>query len=173
MKLYRFSPITDKTALMECIQYLHETCHELCHKHFGEYLPVAGNIGVFCHYPGEFAYLTKIREELTDQAVHYNNKYFKLYEPIHIPAKGAVPAATYKYLYIRKPDPYRAQVGDVDFVLEPARHQALAATLDTEEFRNDARMFGRAEENMIELWNPDYDVAAYLVTEAMDRKVAG
>lgn len=171
MKLYRFSPFTSQESLMECIQYLQEACHELCYKRFGEYLPVSSNVGVFCHYPDEFVYLTKLREALTDNGLHYNNKYFKLHEPIHIAAKNGIPAAIYKYLYIRKPDPYRAQVGDIDFVLEPARHQALAATLDTDEFRNDARMFGRIEENMIELWNPDYDIAAYIVTEGMDRKV--
>lgn len=171
MKLYRFSPITSKTSLEECIRYVHEACHRLCYKHFGEYLPVSSNIGVFCHYQDEFAYLTKLREELTDSNIHYNNKYFKLHEPIHIPAKNGIPAATYKYLYIRKPDPYRPQVGDVDFVLEPTRHKALADTLDTEEFKNDARMFGRLAENMIELWNPDYDVASYIVTEGIDLKV--
>lgn len=168
MKLYRYSPIQSKESLIECIKYLHETCHKLCHKHFGEYLPVAGNVGVFCHYPDEFAYLTKVREGLTDSSIHYNHKYFKLHEPIHIPAKDGIPAATYKYLYIRKLDPYRAQVGDVDFVLEPSRHQALAATLNTEEFHNDARMHGRLEKNMIELWNPDYDVLTYIVTESME-----
>lgn len=171
MKLYRFSPIQSKESLIECIQYLHETCHKLCYKHFGEYLPVAGNVGVFCHYPEEFKYLTKLREEMTDSSVHYKNKFFELHEPIRISAKDGIPAATYDYLYIRRLDPYRAQVGDVDFVLEPARHQALAATLNTEEFKNDARMFGRLEENMIELWSPDYDVMTYIVTESMDKKV--
>lgn len=171
MKLYRFSPITTQDQLIEAITYLHEACHRLCYETFGEYLPVSTNVGVFCHYPDEFTYLTKLREQLTDSAVHYNYKYFKLHDPIHIGARDDIPAATYKFLYIRKPDPYRSQVGDVDFVMEPRRHQALAETLGTDEFRKNMRMFGRLEDNMIEVWNPDFDVAAYIVTEGMDSKL--
>ena len=59
MKLYRFSPIKNKEQLIEAIEYTHLKCLELCKKIYGKHLPVAGNIGIFCHYDDEYKFLTK------------------------------------------------------------------------------------------------------------------
>ncbi len=62
MKLYRFSPIKNQAKLEEAIQHIHFACFQLCKQALGRYLPVAGNVGVFCHYDDEYAYLTELRK---------------------------------------------------------------------------------------------------------------
>jgi len=64
----------------------------------------------------EYEYLTKVREKLTESSDNLNQKYFKLHNPIVIPAQGDVPETAYDFLYIRQPDPYRHHVGDLDFI---------------------------------------------------------
>jgi hypothetical protein len=171
MKLYRFSPILTPELTLETITYLHKTCHQLCLETVGKYLPVSGNVGVFCHDYEEYNVLAKIRQELTYEAPNYNGKYFQLKTPIVIAPQGDIPGATYDFLYIRKVDPYRYQVGDVDFMMSPEEHADLKATLHVDEFSNGARIFGRAEDNMIELWKPEKDVISYVVVGSMRDKI--
>lgn len=103
--------------MLEAIKYIHFACYKLCQRSFGEYLPNAGNVGVFCHYhyDDEYARLVKIRKQITKPSDDPNQKYFELYEPIVIPAYDDMSETSYTHLYIRKPDIYRAQVGDIDF----------------------------------------------------------
>jgi len=171
MQLYRFSPIKDKEQLLEAIKHVHFSCFKLCKQAFGVYLPVAGNVGVFCHYPDEYRFLTKLREELTKQSDNFNQKYFRLHEPIIIPAKDGVPETAYTYLYIRRPDQYRAQAGDVDFVLEDEKYDELKKSLSTGAEINGAKIFDRPDLDMVELSNPDIDALAYISTRAMTEKV--
>ena len=171
MRLYRFSPIKNKKKLLDAIQHIHTACHQLCKKSFGKYLPNAGNIGVFCHYETEYALLTKLREELTQPSNNVNQKYYQLYQPITINATGDIPTTTYTHLYIRKPDPYRAQVGDIDFYLEPAEYKQLKEAISKGRQLPGARLFDRADLDMIELHDPDVDVLAYVSTKMMTQKV--
>jgi len=163
MTLYRFSPIKNKEELFEAIKYVHFECHKLCKQSFGEYLPNTGNIGIFCHYEDEFELLKKIREELTDSSDSLNQKYFRLHEPIVVPAEGDAPEATYTHLYIRKPDPYRHHVGDLDFRLEPEKYELLKQELKEGKGIKGARAYP-GELDMIELYGPDSDVLAYVST---------
>lgn len=126
MKLYRFSPIKNKEELLEAIKHVHFECYKLCKQSFGYYLPNAGNMGIFCHYDDEYETLINIRQELTESSYNLNQKYFRLYDPIVIPATSDVPETAYTYLYIRKPDPYRHHVGDVDFYLEPEKYKVIS-----------------------------------------------
>lgn len=171
MKLYRFSPITSEEGLLEAIQYLHQANHKLCFETIGRLLPVRGCIGVFCHDYEEFSFLTKLRQQLTYPAPNYNGKYYPLKHPITFPEQDGVPAATYEYLYIRQADPYRSQVGDVDFVMPHDRFEKLKAGLVTGEFRHGARLFERPEENMVELWLPEYDVVSFIAETYMKNEV--
>ena len=82
MKLYRFSPIRSQVELLQALEYVHETCNRLCFETVGTYLPVRGNIGIFCHDYAEFTYLTGLREKLTNPSPNYNEKYFPLKQPI-------------------------------------------------------------------------------------------
>ena len=90
---------------MKAIQHIHFACHALCKHSIGRYLPVAGNVGVFCHYDDEYTFLKELQAELTDLSKSVYGKYFLLHEPIVIPAKDGIPETIYNYLYIRKPDP--------------------------------------------------------------------
>jgi hypothetical protein len=171
MKLYRFSPIESKEQMMEAVEHVHFACFELCKNSFGAHLSAAGNMGIFCHYDSEYEYLTKLREEMTEGSDNFNQKYFRLHEPIVIPARGDVPETTYTYLYIRKPDIYRAQVGDVDFVLEEDKYNELKKSLQGGAKIPGVRVFDRADLDMIELYNPDIDALAYLSIKTMTEKV--
>lgn len=156
---------------MEAIEYVHFACFELCKQAMGEYLPVAGNVGIFCHYDDEYAFLTTLREELTDPSDNPDQKYFRLHDPIVIPAESEVPEATYTFLYIRKPDPYRAQVGDVDFILDENEYQELKQSLLGGKVMKGARVFDRPDLAMIELYDPDVDALGYISTQKMTEKV--
>ncbi len=170
MKLYRFSPIKSKARLLKAIAHTHFACYKLCKQSFGKYLPNAGNIGIFCHYNDEYEFLTKLREQLTEASDNINQKYYRLHKPITFPAKGGIPRTTYTHLYIRKPDPYRHQVGDVDFYLEPEKYKSLKELVAKGEVAG-ARIFPRPDLNMIELHDPDIDALGYISTHKMTEKV--
>lgn len=171
MKLYRFSPIKSKKELFDAIRHIHFEGYKLCKQTFGYYLPNAGNMGVFCHYDDEYGRLIKIRKELTEPSDNVNQKYFKLHKPIIISAKGDIPETTYTYLYIRKPDPYRFHVGDLDFYLDPKEYGKLKKSLIADKKLNGARVFDRTDLDMIELYDPDVDVLAYVSTVKMSTAV--
>lgn len=171
MKLYRFSPIKSKAELLEAVRYIHLECYKLCKESFGEYLPNAGNIGVFCHYDDEYEYLTNLRKELTESSDNVDQKYFRLHEPIVIPAQGDVPETTYTYVYVRRPDPYRFHVGDVDFYLEPEKYIETKQSLFSGKKMKGARVFERPDLDMIELYDPDSDALGYVSTEKMTEDV--
>lgn len=161
MKLYRFSPIKTGAEAYQALQYVHETYHALCLKTMGRYLPVQGLIVIFCHYDDEYQSLLKFREKQTNTQDHFLNKYFRLHEDITFTASGDTPSATYRYLYIRQPDPWRAQVGDLDFALPADEYQALKSEL-AQSPRPGVRIFPRNDLDMIELYDPDLDVLAYI-----------
>lgn len=171
MKLYRFSPIESREQLFEAIKYIHFACYKFCKESFGKYYPNAGNIGVFCHYDSEYESLTKIRKEITLSSEDEDRKYFELREPIVIPAEGDIPETTYTHLYIRKPDPYRHHVGDIDFYIEQDEYAELKQSMQAGTKIPGARIFPRSDLDMIELYNPDSDALAYLSPKTMTEKV--
>ncbi|MBI4217408.1 MAG: hypothetical protein HY603_01250 [Parcubacteria group bacterium] len=171
MKLYRFSPIKNEDELLEAIKHIHFACFELCKQSFGKYLPVAGNMGVFCHYDDEYKFLTELRKQLTEESDNVNQKYFRLHKPIVIPARGDIPETIYTFLYIRKPDPYRFHVGDADFVLEENKYQELKKSLQNGKVIKGARIFERPDLDMVELYDPDVDALGYVYPREMIEKV--
>lgn len=171
MRLYRFSPIENEKQLVKAILHVHEECMNLCEQSLGEYLPVAGNMGIFSHYTDEYEYLMKLRMQLTTASKNPNQKYFKLKKPIVIEEEGNVPGATYTHLYIRKPDIYRAQVGDVDFVMEENRYLEMKKVLESGKDIPGLRIFPREDLDMIELFNPDSDALGYISIKTMTEKV--
>lgn len=170
MKLYRFSPIENKEQLLEVIKYTHFKCFELCKKTFGRYLPVAGNIGIFCHYDDEYKSLTELREQLTEKSDNWNQKYYRLHEPITIPTQGDVPDTVYTYLYIRKPDQH-GEVGDVDFVLNDKEYCELKNTLLKGIEIKGVKIFDRPGLDLIKLFDPDIDALSFIGTENMTENV--
>lgn len=170
-KPYRFSPVQNKEQLLEAIEHIHFSSYKLCKQSFGVYLPNAGNLGFFCHYDDEFELLKNIRDEITEKTDNPELKYFTLLEPITIAAKDDVPKTTYTHLYIRKPDIYRYQVGDIDFYLRNDEYQELKTAILNGRQIKGARVFERPDLDMIELFDPDIDVLAYVSTSTMTEKV--
>ncbi len=168
MKLYRFSPIKSKGELLDAIEYVHFSCYQLCKQSFGAYYPNAGNLGIFCHYDEEYESLTELRKELTELSDHLNQKYFRLFDPIVISSKGDVPETTYTHLYIRKPDPYRHQVGDLDFYMDQSEYDETKQELHDGKKIKGARILpNRPDLDMIELYDPDVDALGYVSTHKM------
>ena len=170
-KPYRFSPVYDKDELLKALRHIHFSSYKLCKQSFGEYLPNAGNIGFFCHYEDEFETLKKIRDKITQKSDNPDLKYYALLEPITIEAKDDVPETRYTHLYIRKPDIYRYQVGDVDFYLDSGKYVELKTAMQNGKQVAGARIFERPDLDMIELFDPDIDVLAYVSTSKMTEKV--
>ncbi len=167
MNLYRFSPINDKDGLLKAIEHIHFEAYKLCKQTFSKYMPNSGNVGVFCHYQKEYEYLTGLRKEMTASSDNYNQKYFRLHDPIVIPATTDTPETKYEFLYVRQPDPYRHHVGDVDFFLPENEYLTLKSELEGGKKLEGARIFPSPHLDMIELFNPDSDVLAYVSTTKM------
>lgn len=161
MNKYRFSPIENKEQLLEAIKYTHFKCFELCKKVYGKYLPVAGNLGIFCHHDDEYEFLTKLRGQLTDKSDNWNQKYYHLHEPITIPTDGGIPEATYTYLYVRKPDQH-TEVGDVDFVLDSKEYQELRNNLSNGVKIKGMEILDRPDLDLIKLLDPAFDVSSFI-----------
>jgi len=170
MKLYRFSPIKTQEELFQAIEYIHVQTHKLCKKNIGKYLTPTGSLAIFTHYPEEFEMLTTIRDSLTGEE-NYNKKYYKFLESVHFEATSEAPEATYRYLYIRHPDPYRSQVGDIDFVLPPEEHKKLQTRLESGESISGIRPSPEDHLELIELYDPDVDVLSYLDTMTMEELI--
>jgi len=155
--------INNKKKLFGTISHIHSACHKLCMQSMGRYLPAAGNVGVFCHFADEYLYLKKLQSELTDLSKSVYGKYFLLHEPIVIPSNNDIPEATYKYLYIRKPDPNKPQVGDIDFYLEPEKYIQLKKSLvDGKIIKGVRTLPYRPDLDLVELYNDNFDVLAYI-----------
>lgn len=161
MNQFKFSPIKSKDQLFEAIKYTHLKCFELCKRVYGKYLPVAGNLGIFCHYNDEYEFLTKLREKLTDKSDNWNQKYYRLHDPIKFPSDGDIPETTYTYLYIRKPD-YHTEVGDVDFVLNKKEYKVLRKNLSNGVKIKGMEILDRPELDLIKLLDPTFDVSSFI-----------
>jgi hypothetical protein len=159
-QLYRFSPIETKERLFEVIEYLHNNCLELVEKVYGDKLPVAGNVAVFCHFDHEYSYLSDLAESLTIKSSNPNQKYFQL--------KEAITHDGYKYewLYIRKPHADSPEVGDIDFVLSHEAFLDLKSKVKSGAIQN-AKVYNPTNWDMIEISSTEYDVLPYISTKAM------
>lgn len=131
----------------------------------GYYLPVAGNIGIFCHDGDEYEYLTKLRETLADSQKSVYGKYFLLHSPITVTASDGVPGATYTYLYIRKPDVNKPHVGDIDFFMETAVFTQLKMSVTKNVKSKGMRILDRPDLDLIELYDADIDTLGYIGTQ--------
>ena len=89
--------------LFKIIREVHFDCFRLCRLTFGEYLPTAGNIGVFCQSETDYQQFTDVRKQITKMSRNPNQKYFRLKHSIVIQAYKDIPETIYTYLYIRKP----------------------------------------------------------------------
>jgi hypothetical protein len=165
IKLYRFSPIKTDAEFLWALNYVHCATSNLCKKIYGEYLPNLGNIVIFCHYNSEFEFLNSKRKNITVEDGNIEGKYFNLKTPISMVSSDEIPDVTFKYLYIRQPDPWRSQVGDVDFYLEQLKYNELKQQIKAVRANKGMRLFPRDDLDMIEIFDPDIDALAYIRPE--------
>jgi hypothetical protein len=92
---------------------------------------------------------------------NWNQKYYRLHEPITVPTQGDVPGASYTYLYIRKPDQH-SEVGDVDFVLSEPKYSELKSRLLAGLVGKGMEILDRSDLDLIKLFDPNVDVLAFI-----------
>jgi hypothetical protein len=153
-QLYRFSPIKNKIQLRESVIYVTDKTSGLAKKIIGKTLPVK-SLTIFTHYPDEFENLSRIVRTLGDFFNENNGPRVALREPIKIGDNIIT------HLRIREPDPYHMQVGCNDF--EISDYSALKNKYLSNHLNN-LRLIKRKDYEMIEFFDPDFDVLAYVVS---------
>ncbi len=155
MQLYRYSPIKTKEQFLEAISYVAEKNLELCEKVVVVRFPIT-SLTVFAHYRDEYEHLKVLLEGMGDFVGDTNGPRIALHEPIVLGDNAVT------HLRVRNPDPYRAQVGCVDFDVSnyvTFKKDFLASHLEN------LRLLVRHEYELIEFFDPDYDVLAYVLSD--------
>lgn len=155
MSDFRFSPIRSRDELLTTIQYVAENTTKLCQKVIGRILPIS-SLTVFSHYPDEFENLDTIVRLMGPLITYNNGPYVNLAEPI------LLPTGKLTKLRVRHPDPERPQVGCNDFGVDDY-HAFKSEYL--EQHPNNLRLVIRPEYEMIEFFDKDFDVLAYVVSK--------
>jgi hypothetical protein len=153
MKLYRFSPITSGADFKEAINYVVEQELLLAKKAIGKTLPIT-YLSVFAHYDDEYEKLKNILESWGELSDANNGIKTKLNNPILY--KGG----KINELRVRQPDPYRMQVGCCDFGVDD--YGTFKTTML--EGNKNLRLIERSKYEMVEFFDPDFDVLAYVVS---------
>jgi hypothetical protein len=151
---YRFSPIETKEKLLEAVQYVAKTTTELCEKITGNEYPIS-SLTIFSHYPEEFEKLKAFLFEMGKLDHENNGPFVKLNEKI------SLHNSELELLRVRHPDPNRPQVGCNDFLIP--NYQEFKENFLTKK-PNNLREITRLEYEMIEFFDPDFDVLAYVLS---------
>ncbi len=153
MQLYRFSPIKDEQQLRKTVIYIANETSKLSKKIIGKILPIK-SLTVFSHYPDEFEKLSEITKTIGNFLNENNGPRIILHKPIKVGNNTII------HLRIRKPDPYRMQVGCNDFEIidyNTFKNENLS------KHTNNLRLIKRSNYEMIEFFDPDFDILAYVV----------
>ena len=152
---YRFSPIKNEQELYKAIKYVAEQTTALSKQITGQEYPIE-YLTIFSHFDDEFSNLRKIVERL-GEIIDANNGYaVKLEKPIQLKNNEL------HRVRIRKPDPERPQVGCNDFTVSD--YEAFKQSY-LQERPNNLRLIERPEYDMIEFFDPNFDVLAYVVSK--------
>ena len=155
MQLYRFSPIKDEQQLRKTVIYIANETSKLSKKIIGKILPIK-SLTVFSHYPDEFEKLSEITKTIGNFLNENNGPRIILHKPIKVGNNTII------HLRIRKPDPYRMQVGCNDFEIidyNTFKNENLS------KHTNNLRLIKRSNYEMIEFFDPDLDILAYVVSK--------
>ena len=156
MKLYRFSPISNKSTCIEVLEHIDLKLRELSELIIDEKLPI-NTLKIFAHYSDEYNFLKSWVDSLgkSEDEGSSTSYYVKPFSRI------TVNDDPIEYVGIRVPDPYRSQVGCGDYVVK-----------DFEKFKNSylgksefIREVSHPKYKMLELFHPDIDVLGYIVKE--------
>jgi len=160
-----------KDQIFELVKNIHVDCFKLCKDAIGKYLPVAGNVGIFCQTEDDFLEFTNIRKEITEPSSNPVQKYYRLNEPFVIPAVDDIPQTIYTHLYIRKPSNDSPEAGDVDFVLSSKEYLSLKQKIMEGVEIKGAGIYNRPGWDNIEIRNSKINALTYIGTQEMAEKV--
>lgn len=160
MNSYRFSPIENKEALIEAVKYIASQTSALSHKIIDKSFPIT-SLTIFAHSDDEYSRLIKILSELGSPYNENNGPRVLLHEPI-VAGENVI-----THLRIRKPDPERPQAGCNDFDTDYEAFKKDYLTIRS----SNLRLIERTDYEMIELFDTDLDVLAYIVSEGIREKV--
>jgi hypothetical protein len=152
MKLYRFSPIQSKDDLRQAFVYVAETITVLGTQAIGYPLPI-NSLTIFSHYRDEFTCLSEMLLASGEKVAENNGTFVELREPIQ------TMNSVVRRVRVRIPDPYRMQVGCGDF--DVASYDEFKSEFLTNN-TGGLREIIRPDMRMVEFFNPDFDVLAYV-----------
>jgi len=145
--------ISNKEELVEAVEYVTTETSRLAEKIIGKTFLIK-SLTVFAHSQPEFELLSAILAKIGKSHNYNNGPRVELYEPIEVESNRIT------HLRIRKPDPERPQVGCSDFETD-------YETFKTEHLSkhpDNLRLIKRSEYDMIEFYDPSFDVLAYIVS---------
>lgn len=140
---------------MKAVKYVIKQNTILCKKITGKTLSIS-SVTIFSHYQDEYYKLIKILHKVGKLHGENNGPRVILNKPVQFAGCRIL------YLRIRKPDPYRMQVGCNDFDI--ASYEKFKIAYLTKKNKN-LRLIERQEYEMIEFFDPDFDVLAYIVSK--------
>lgn len=146
--------IQDKTGLIEAVRYVAVETSRLAERIVGKTFPIK-YLTIFAHAESEYELLIGILSDMGKSYGYNNGPRVELNEPIEVGENRIT------HLRIRKPDLERPQVGCNDF------------ETDYESFKKDflfkhpdnLRLIKRPEYEMVEFYDPSFDVLAYVVSD--------
>jgi hypothetical protein len=151
---YRFSPIMGREALAEAVEYTAKETARLCRKVIGQSLPIH-SLTIFAHEQKEYDGLCALLLEMGAPLNENNGPRISLRDPFVVGGNKITE------LRIRKPDIERPQVGCNDF--DVADYLAFKEDF-LDKHPENLRLVVRTEYEMIEFFDPDFDVLAYVVS---------
>ncbi len=166
---YRFSPIENKEALLEAVNYVTRQATKMIFSIEGWTCPIK-YVTIFAHYDDEYHKLLEIVSELGDRKELDNGVVVTLKEPLIAPGmtldvNGKIEEITHRIerIRIRMPDPYRMQVGcaDYDFENDLKGYEFLVSA--EADLVQGIKLIERPDKEMVEFSDPDYDVLGYVV----------
>jgi hypothetical protein len=146
--------IQNKEGLIKAVQYVAAETSRLARKIVGKTFPIT-SLTIFAHSQPEYELLIRILADLGKPYNYNNGPRVELYEPIMVDDNHII------HLRIRKPDAERPQVGCNDFETdyETFKRKYLSR------YPDNLRLIKRPEYEMIELYDPEFKVLAYIVSE--------
>lgn len=152
-RLYHFSPITSREQFDLALDYIARESMKLVQQLCSE-LPPLESVRVFAHYPEEYRNLEEYVTQFGPRSQHQPTT------GMYVDCHTFIADQAVQRIGIRPADPYRAQVGHADFVVDSFESFRSRFMPHPDNFVRD--MPGR-EGKLIELWHPDFDVTAYII----------
>jgi hypothetical protein len=156
MQLYRFSPLQTGEDCHEALMYIDEKLRALSDLVLEEEPPV-NTLKIFAHYDEEYTFLKQWVDSIGEKKDEGSSTSYYVKPATSI----VINSDPIEYVGIRVPDPYRAQVGCGDYVVdnyEEFKGKYLGASPYIREVPHE-------KYEMLELFHPDVDVLGYIVKQ--------